>query len=67
MNSLSGALVRKWPSGDLSHCKACDASCSSVRSSLQTSKKIILMAPRIRLCVCLLFKINRGLPWWRNG
>ena len=59
MKSLSGALVRKWSSGDLSHCKVSHSSCNNVRSSLQTSKKIILMTVRFWHCVCLLLKINR--------
>lgn len=56
---MSGALARKWSSGDPSHCKVSHSSCNNVRSSLQTSKKIILMTLPFRLCVCLLLKINR--------
>lgn len=59
MKSLSGALARKWSSGDPSHCKVSHSSCNNVRSSLQTSKKIIPMTLPFRLCVCLLLKINR--------
>ena len=58
MKALSGALMRKWPNGDLFHCRAYNSGYCSIRSSLQTGKKLTLMPPRIWLCVCLLFKIN---------